>query len=225
MHLMTRVLALADEVEESLYGPRLADLRPAVVVACGDLPFDYLEYIVTMVNVPLLFVPGNHDADLSPQRQRVEPGELLTPFLSEQLSDPPGPSGCISVDGDVADAAGLRIAGLGGSIRYSGGPNQYTQAQMRRRAGKLRLRLTKRRLRDTRGVDILLTHAPPRGVGDGEDFAHQGFEALHGLVRRLAPGLMIHGHVHPYGRPDGDRTMGTTTVVNAVPYRILEVEI
>jgi hypothetical protein len=221
---MTRVLALADEVSEAFYGPRLAKIHPDVVVACGDLPFDYLEYVVTILNVPLLYVPGNHDPDLSPKRERVEPGELLKPFLDDALADPPGPLGCTSVDGDVVDAAGLRVAGLGGSLRYSGGPNQYTQGEMRRRARRLRVRLTRRRFKDSRELDILLTHAPPLGLGDGEDLAHRGLEAHLTLMTKVTPKVLIHGHVHPYGIPDADRIVGPTTIVNAVPYRILEVE-
>jgi Icc-related predicted phosphoesterase len=217
------VLALADEEAGVLYTSKLPALRPEVVVACGDLPFDYLEYVVTMLNVPLLYVPGNHDPDLSPKRQRVAPGELASPFLSARLDEPPGPKGCVNVDGTVADAADLRIAGLGGSLRYSAGPNQYTQAEMRRRAFRLRCRLTRRRVGDARGVDLLITHAPPRGLGDGEDPAHRGFDALHALVRRLRPMMLVHGHVHPYGQTREDRVVGATTVVNAVAYRMLEV--
>ncbi|MFN2491003.1 MAG: metallophosphoesterase [Actinomycetota bacterium] len=220
---MTRVLALSDEVSDSLYGPTLGRLVPDLVVACGDLPFDYLEYVVTMLNVPLLYVPGNHDPDVSPDRQRAEPGELLTPFLSRSLEEPPGPQGCTNVDGRVVDAGGLRIAGLGGSIRYGRGPNQYTQAQMRRRALRLQLRLLRRRLSGRQGLDILITHAPPLGLGDGEDPAHRGFRALHWLVARATPRILVHGHVHPYGQLQGDRTIGATKVVNAVAYRCLEV--
>jgi Icc-related predicted phosphoesterase len=94
---------------------------------------------------------------------------------------------------------------------------------MHRRALRLRLRIARRRLRDARRVDILLTHAPPRGVGDGSDPAHRGIEAHRVLVTKLAPQFLIHGHVHPYGLPEHNQVIGTTTVVNAVPHRILEV--
>ncbi len=128
------------------------------------------------------------------------------------------------MDGRIEDVAGLRVAGLGGSIRYREGPNQYTQKEMRGRARRLRRRAAARRLRRRRGVDVLLTHAPPLGVGDEEDPAHQGFEALLDLVERLSPKFLIHGHIHPYGEARPDRQLGTTTVVNAVPFRLLEVE-
>ena len=220
---MTRVLAVADEVAPVLYTERLTKIHPDLVLGCGDLPFDYLEYLVTVTNVPLLYVPGNHDADLDPRRQRVPAGELGKPFLSSYLEDPPGPRGCVNVDLDIAEAASLRVVGLGGSIRYSPGPNQYTQAEMSRRARRLRWRVAKKKMRHGGGVNILLTHSPPRGLGDGNDPAHQGFRALNNLIGALAPKLLVHGHVHPYGQVFHDRVVDGTTVVNAVPYRILEV--
>ena len=88
----------------------------------------------------------------------------------------------------------------------------------------MRRRAAARGLRGRRGVDVLLTHAPPFGVGDEDDLAHQGFEALLTLVERLTPKLLVHGHIHPYGEAKPDRRLGTTTVVNAVPFRLLEVE-
>src|SRR5258705_3479080 len=123
---MTRILAVADEVDEGLYGERLPDLSPDLVLACGDLPFDYLEFIVSRLDVPLVFVPGNHDPDLVPH------GELWRPLRVDEPEV--GPPGCINADGRVVEVAGLRVAGLGGSVRYRPRPHQYTQSEMRWRA-------------------------------------------------------------------------------------------
>ncbi len=218
---MPRILAVADEVDESLGGEALAQLRPDLVLSAGDLPFDYLEYLVTVLNVPLLYVPGNHDPELRERRE-----ELAWPPSVElkDTRDPVGPLGCTNVDGRIEDVAGIRVAGLGGSVRYREGPNEYTQKEMRGRARWLRRRAAVRGVHGRRGVDVLLTHAPPLGVGDEDDPAHQGFEAFMQLVERLSPKLLVHGHVHPYGQARPDRLLGTTTVVNAVPFRLLEVE-
>jgi Calcineurin-like phosphoesterase len=219
---MTRVLALADEVHEPLYGPKVRSLRTDLVVACGDLPFDYLEYIVTMTNVPLAYVPGNHDPDLSKRARGPDQPPIMSAPIANLLVDPPGPQGCMSVDGCVLEVAGVTVAGLGGSIRYSTGPNQYTQKEMTWRALRLEFR-HRRRLRGRRGVDLLVTHSPPLGVGDGQDPAHEGFKAFHRLVHKLAPRALVHGHVHPHGSPSGDYFMGPTKIVNAVAYKLLEV--
>ena len=211
---MTRILAIADEVDEALYGEKLKLLHPELVVSAGDLPFDYLEYIVSSLDVPLVYVPGNHDRDLS----SADP--TWAPLRAERT--PRGARGAINADGGILDAAGLRIAGLGGSHRYRKGPNQYSQSGMGLRALALEARGRARRALDGHGVDILLTHAPPAGLGDAEDTAHRGFEAFHRLVKALRPRLLVHGHIHPYGAPQVDRRIGDTMVVNAIPSRLIE---
>jgi calcineurin-like phosphoesterase family protein len=216
---MVRVLAVSDEVDEGLY----ADLGRArsveLILACGDLPFEYLRYLMNGLDVPLVFVPGNHDPDVSGYRTSragltVRAG-LPTPT--------PWPAGAVNADGRVVDVGGLRIAGLGGSLRYRDGPNQYRERQQARRARALARRAQWRRRRDGRGVDVLLTHAPPRGVGDGDDPPHRGFECLHPLVDRLGTPLLLHGHVHPYGAAVVDRSIGTTVVRNVVGRHLFEI--
>ncbi|MGH2635103.1 MAG: metallophosphoesterase family protein [Actinomycetota bacterium] len=216
---MTRILAIADEPFPGL--PDVLDARPDLVLSCGDLPWEDLERIVDHANVPLLFVPGNHDPALVP----ASGGTVWSPTISiRDLADPPGPRGCVNVDGRIEEARGLRVAGLGGSIRYREGPHQYTQAQMARRARRLARRARWKRLRDGRGVDVLIAHSPPKGLGDEDDRAHEGFAAFHGLVRRLRPRLLLHGHIHPYGMSRPDRYLDDTRVVNVVPYKVLELD-
>jgi uncharacterized protein len=212
---VTRILAIADEVDEALYGDKLARLRPDLIVSCGDLPFDYLEHLASRVNVPLVYVPGNHDPELRPPDTTWSPLSPHAPSL--------GPPGADNADGRILDSAGLRIAGLGGSIRYKPGPNQYTQAQMRFRGLSLGFRIRLKPARSGTKLDVLLTHAPPFGVGAREDAAHVGFTAFHRIIKDLAPKVLIHGHVHPYGRTEPPRRLGSTLIVNAVPSRIVEV--
>jgi len=207
---MTRVLAVADEVSESLENGLLPELRPDVILGCGDLPFEYLEYLVSRSNVPVLYVPGNHDPALKP------PDPLWSGTTARGAGV--GAQGCINVDGRIETVAGLRIAGLGGSIRYREGPNQYTQAQMTRRALALELRVRLSRHR----VDVLITHSPPFGHHDSDDPAHIGFTSLNPLVERLRPRILFHGHVLQYGPTAAEERVGTTLIVNAIPYRLLE---
>ena len=145
------------------FGPTSArSAAPSLILGCGDLPFEYLGRLMNALDVPLVFVPGNHDPDLSGYRVS-RAGLTLRAGLPAR---PPWPDGAVSADGRVVDVAGLRIAGLGGCRRYSPGPNQYSDRQQARRARRLaaRARLAPRGRRE---VDVLLTHAPPRGVGDG----------------------------------------------------------
>jgi uncharacterized protein len=212
---MTRILAIADEVDEAIYGDKLERLRPDLVLSCGDLPFDYLEYIVSRVNVPLIYVPGNHDPGL------VAADTTWSPLGVDPA--PPGPQGCDNADGRVLEVLGLRIGGLGGSIRYKPGPNQYTQAQMRRRALALEFRLRLKRSRGGRKLDLLLTHAPPFAGGPPADPAHAGFVAFNRIAKTLEPAVHLHGHVHLYGRSQPERKVGNTRIINAVPSRLIEI--
>jgi Icc-related predicted phosphoesterase len=188
-----------------------------VVVGCGDLPFDYLEYLVSRLDVPVLYVPGNHDPSLKP------PDTSWTPLRAAVHLPPPGPQGCTNIDGRVVELRGTRFAGLGGSLRYKAGPNQYSQGQMGRRALKLELRLRLNRVRDGRKLDVLVTHAPPYGVADAKDSTHVGFVAVLRLLQSLHPLVALHGHVHPYGRTLPERRVGVTRVINVVPSRLIDV--
>jgi hypothetical protein len=212
---LTRVLAVADEVDEAFYGDKLISLRPELVLSCGDLPFDYLEYLVSRLDVPLLYVPGNHDPSLRPADTTWTPLQAETPAL--------GPQGCQNIDGRLVEVQGLRIAGLGGSLRYRRGANQYSQAEMRRRALNLELWIRLKRVRRGRKLDILVTHAPPFGIAQAQDAAHTGFVALVRLIRTFQPILAVHGHVHPYGRTQPEQLIGATRIVNAVPARLIEI--
>ncbi len=211
-----RILAVADEVDDFLYGDKLQTLSPDFIVSCGDLPFDYLEFLVSSLNVPLVYVPGNHDPNVKP---------LDTTFVALDHRIPiPGPEGCDNVDGRVLEVQGLRVAGLGGSLRYKDGPNQYTQAQMRWRAVKLEVRVRLKRVRSAhRKLDVLITHAPPFGVATAKDDAHVGFVAFHRIIRGFQPQLLVHGHVHPYGKAQPERIVEGTRIVNAIPSRLIEV--
>lgn len=195
-----RILFISDVEEQWLYGSWGGERTEGVelVVSCGDLPAAYLEHIVTLANVPLLYVRGNHDTAYERQ--------------------PPG--GCVSIDGHLRDVGGLRIMGLGGSIRYNEQVYGFTEAEMRRRAARLALLASA-----TGGVDILVTHAPARGYGDLDDLPHRGFGAIGTLVERVRPRYLVHGHVHlSYGRIERVRTHPCgTTIINACGSYVLDV--
>jgi len=214
------VLAVADEVDDALLADPHAVRAAELIVACGDLPFEYLGRLMNVLDVPLVFVPGNHDPDISGYRT----SRAGLPLRAGLPARPPWPEGAVSAEQRVVDAAGLRLAGLGGSRRYSAGPNQYTEWQQARRARSLARRARWRRFHDGRGVDVLLTHAPPAGTGDGDDPPHQGFAAVHRLTARLQPALLLHGHVHLHGPPPGTHRIGRTVVRNIVGRHLLEIE-
>ena len=213
-----RVLAVSDEVDEGLLSDASRVRSARLVVACGDLPAEYLGALMDTLGVPLVYVPGNHDPDQS--GYRISRAGLIT--RAGFPARPPWPPGALNADGRVVDVAGLRIAGLGGCLRYGDGPNQYTEWQQARRARGLRRRARWRGLRDRRRVDVLLTHAPPRDVGDGDDPPHRGFACYHALTAALAPAVLLHGHVHPYGAVPPEGRLGRTAVRNVTGWHLFE---
>lgn len=226
---MVRILCIADEESPRLWAGHARELRPDLVLAAGDLPWGYLEHIASCVDAPLLFVPGNHDPAVA--RGRLHRSGM---HVHAGLPVPdPRPHGGINADGRVVEAAGLRIAGLGGCVRYRPGPNQYSQAEFTRKASRLARLARRHRKRSRRagggatspGIDILLTHAPPRHCGDEEDAPHHGIEALHPLIEQLTPRLLVHGHIHPYGQRRPDRQVGGTTIRNVVPYKVFDLPV
>jgi len=214
-----RVLAVSDEVDDALLADVTAVRGAALILACGDLPFEYLGALMNRLDVPLAFVPGNHDPDLSGYRSSRAGLTLRAGMPARE----PWPDGAVNADGRVVDVAGLRVAGLGGCLRYSDGPNQYTEGQQARRARALRARAGWRRMRDGRPVDVLITHAAPRGVGDGDDPPHRGFTALLGLAAALRPAALLHGHVRPTVGPARPGRLGSAMVANVTGWHLLRI--
>ncbi len=193
-------MILADHKSRLLYDyydpERIKDID--LIISCGDLPQGYLSFFVTLCNVPLLYVKGNHDTnyDISP------------------------PEGCICIDGKLFVYKGVRILGLGGSMQYiPDAKNQYTEQQMRRRIRRLSLKLWRHK-----GFDILVAHAPAYQVNDLPDLPHRGFAAFLTLMDKYKPKFFLHGHVHSNYAPGFKRidTYGMTTVVNAYEFHVIE---
>jgi Icc-related predicted phosphoesterase len=194
-----RILAISDEEIPALwdyYTPGRLDGYD-LIISCGDLKADYLSFLVTMAHCPVLYVHGNHDGSY----------------------DRLPPEGCDCIDDQIVEYRGLRILGLGGCRWYHEGPHQYTEAQMRRRIRKLRFALWK-----SKGVDIVVTHAPPKGLGDDTDPAHHGFEALVELLDKYHPKYLLHGHVHLRYSQENTRDMeyNGSHVINVCPRYTME---
>jgi hypothetical protein len=216
---VTRILAIADETTAALSPQAIKEIAPDVVVSCGDLPFSYVEYVASAANRGVLFVPGNHDPSL-----KREPASPVHPMTFEhEWNRQKGPVGGFNLDGRIVEEHGLTFAGLGGSIRYRPGANQYSERHMWWKVAALRARRRLRALRGKGRIDVLVTHSPPRGIGDMDDKAHRGFESYRGLIESFRPQVMLHGHIHPHGFDKPDRVLGDVRIINVVPYRVIEV--
>ena len=195
-----KILVLADQKSKYLYDFYEPDKLKGIdlIISCGDLSPSYLTFFVTLCNVPLLYVKGNHDGKYE-----------KTP-----------PEGCICIEDDIYVHEGIRIMGLGGSMEYiPRSSNQYTERAMRRRVQRLWFKLWWRK-----GFDILVTHAPAYQVNDLEDLPHRGFQVFRDLMEKYEPKFFFHGHVHAnYGRGfKRTDTYGKTTIVNGFEYYIVD---
>jgi Icc-related predicted phosphoesterase len=196
-----KILSVSDMVVPEL--SNRFDARPfegvELVISCGDLPPEYLAFIRERLDVPLFYVRGNHDL-----RYRSAP-----------------PTGCVNIHRRRITFKGIRILGLEGSRWYNGGPIQYREYQMRRMIWRMLPNLWL-----SGGVDMVITHAPPRHIHDAEDRCHRGFESYLKLIRRVQPRFFIHGHIHTHFTDPSQRVtrVGKTQVINTFAFHLLELE-
>jgi len=206
-----KILAVSDSVDDRLYSSSAREnlKNVSLVLGCGDLPYEYLEFLVSALNVPLLYVPGNHDP------------------CYEERNPAARADGCEFLDRRVMRVKGLSIAGIGGSVRYQPErPNQYTQAEMYFRTRSFFPALFWNRLHYGSVLDIMIAHSPPSGIHDDDDLAHTGFSAFLDLIRIFTPRFFLRGHVMAYksNLVPTVTQVGATTVINVYPYRLVEVE-
>ncbi|HEX8990708.1 MAG TPA: metallophosphoesterase [Anaerolineales bacterium] len=205
-----KILALSDQVVDRIYGlvsqGHFAGVE--LILGCGDLPYSYLEYIISLLNVPLFYVPGNHDPVYNPR------------FASARAE------GGTNLDLRGARSKGLLLAGFGGCNRYRpDGVNQYTQSEAYVRAAQLMPRLLWNRLRYGRSLDILITHSPAFGVHDEDEQAHRGLKAINWILSWARPRYHFHGHTHFFrNNLEASVTrLGPTSSMNVFPYKMIEI--
>ncbi len=197
-----KVMFIADEESKAMwdyYDPRRTE-GVELIISCGDLKPSYLEFLETMVNCPLLYVKGNHDRQYAQQP----------------------PLGCVCIDDRVYDYKGLRILGLGGSMRY----NPDTDCQFSEEEMQARIRKVNRQIVLMNGFDLLVTHAPAKGYGDMDDLPHRGFDCFNTLMEKWKPKYMVHGHVHQtysYKFERERQHSSGTKIINAYESYILDI--
>jgi uncharacterized protein len=203
-----RILAVSDIEDEALLASLPARAGTVdLVLGCGDLPYQYLDRVATELGAPIRAVHGNHDVELA------------------SVDDPQVRNWWEGIDlhARVVALNGALIGGLEGSKRYNQGPFQSEEFDMWLAILRMLPSLVMNRIRRGRFLDILVTHAPPRGIHDRPDRAHQGFAAFRTFLRLFAPRYQVHGHTHVYDARTSTADMfGRTTVVNAYGARTIE---
>lgn len=195
-----KILAVSDYTSKELI-QRVEDGQlPEIdlTISCGDLDPEYLTFLRDRINRPLIYVKGNHDIRYSSSN----------------------PRGCEDIHGRIIRFGSLHIMGLEGCMWYNGGPNQYTEAMMKKQLFWMKLQIWK-----NRPIHMVVTHAPPRHIHDREDRCHMGFENFRRLIDKTAPDYFIHGHIHQeFDRLDDRITrFNGTNVINTCGYTLFEV--
>lgn len=198
-----RILAVADEIDPSLWGHLDREaLGPLdLLVSSGDLPPDYLSYLEGSLRVPFVFVMGNHDLDEAWARAAAR---LL----------PARKSGA-----RLTEAAGVGIALLDWP-----GPDRIRTRSQDRIAWRQALRLWLSVTLGARRPEIVVSHVAPDQVLDPRDVYHRSFAAYRWLARRLRPALWLHGHTTPASVPERVTQLGQTTSVNVTGAYLIELE-
>ncbi len=206
-----KILAVSDRVLDKLYSSQAGQLFPDVdlLVGCGDLPIYYLDFLTSALDVPLVYVRGNHDDG----PQYAADGKIWSDVR-----------GGTDIHGKVVERKGLILAGLQGSMRYKPyGEYMYTEAEMRMAVAQMAPRLLWNRQRYGRALDILVTHSPPYGIHDRPDLPHTGFKVFLSFLRMFKPRYLLHGHIHVYRQDEiVDSSYGDTTILNVYPYRMID---
>jgi Icc-related predicted phosphoesterase len=208
-----RILAVADAVSPMIYSENFPGNLPPfdLILSAGDFPGHVLEFMATKQTLQPVYVLGNH-------------GDAY--IRDAQTDEVRLPGGCINAHMKVIDYKGLLIAGIEGSGKYRPGNHQYTESQYSWMVNRLSVKLAFNKLTKGRGLDILLTHAAPKGPHEGEDFPHRGIPAFNRLIENWKPKLHVHGHVHLNGvnAPREYTTESGVRVVNAFEFTMIEMD-
>jgi uncharacterized protein len=205
-----KLLTLSDIELPQIYSPKIKDRFGDVdlAISCGDLSYYYLEFIISSLDIPLYFVRGNHAKDVEYGCAGPRKAPWGAKDLHRQVIHEP--------------ETGLLLAGIEGSLRYNDGDFQYTQAEMWSMVLGLVPALLWNKLIYGRFLDIFISHAPPWGIHDQNDRAHQGIKAFKWLIKIFQPTYHLHGHIHVYKPGTVTRTkVGETIVLNTYGYRTL----
>lgn len=208
-----KILAISDIEHPRIYDQNIKDRfgKMDLVLACGDLPNFYLDYIISMLDIPMFFVNGNH-----------VPQSLRNPNRNQEA-----PQGAFDLHKQVIYLRefDLILAGIEGCQKYNKGKHQYTQGDMWIMVFGLIPKLLWNKWLYGRYLDIFVAHAPAWKLNDETDLAHQGIKAFRWLIETFHPKVFLHGHVHTYrNHPSQVLQHGQTSIYNAYGYQVIDLD-
>lgn len=224
-----KILAVSDKDDSKLQACILQNMKFLqdidIVISCGDISRQYLEFLVDSLKKPLFFVKGNH--------QTFHPSDhngYLEKFLADVYeTDKHLNFGGINLHARVEQFQDYILVGFEGSMRYNKGPFQYTQQEMTKIVKKMETTLYLIQFKDfilgrKKRKIIAVSHAPISGVHDQEDLCHRGFARFKNFLNKFKPVIWLHGHIHFNDQRNAQISkIDETLVVNAYGFHIVNI--
>ena len=241
-----KILCVSDYIDPLIYSTGVKKNFPDIdlILCAGDLPMEYIDFIVSVFNKPTYFIFGNHDlkefkyyhkARFSAVSTAQDAAASLSGVKSANMHTHEHNHGAVYAGFRVVNTSlkinhparkkptPLLIAGASGSRNYNGGLCQYTESQMKLNLLGMLPRLIYNKIRYGRFLDIFLTHATPLGFHDMPDPCHKGFESFNWFLKKFKPDLMVHGHIHLYDqRAERVGKLNDSVVVNAYAHHVID---
>lgn len=231
-----KILCVSDFVDPMIYNQNVKEVFSDVdlILAAGDLPLDYIDFMVTILNKPTYWIFGNHN--LKEYKYYCRDHQNAPQHMTKNASDTTHFHGGTHLGFKTAVCPSLSytnpknrkqtpllIAGIDGSLKYNNGECQFTEGQMKFKLLCMIPQLIMNKIKYGRYLDIFLTHASPRHIHDHEDQCHKGFECFNWFLQKFKPSVMIHGHIHLYDmREERIGKYYDTTVINAYSHVLID---
>lgn len=232
-----KILCVSDYVDPLIYNQNVKEAFSDIdlILCAGDLPMDYVDFIVTVFNKPTYFIFGNHNLKEFPYYHK-EANAVPSAKMMHEMNNNTHAHGATYLgfksfvdnrlmieDSATGKKRPLLIAGCSGTLKYNKGMCQYSDFQMKMKLLKLAPKLFLNKLKYGHYLDIFMTHASPRHIHDHEDPCHLGFECYNWFLQKFKPTYMVHGHIHLYDmREERVGNYYDTTVVNAYAHYVIE---
>ena len=216
---MKKILCVSDQIDPVIYSKNIKDRYGDIdfIIAAGDLPMEYLDFVQSALNKPLFFIFGAHylkalthyHPEMAEKNENDEINKYKkdNPFKSENGT---------YIGFKTVKADNLLIAGISGAKKENDGKNQFTEKQMKRRLFLLLLKLLPNKIKYGRYADIVVSHAPI--------ISTSGFKCFEKFIKLVKPGYWLHGSIHIHNAKTArSLSIGKTEVINVYSRHILEI--
>ncbi|MBN1383369.1 MAG: metallophosphoesterase [Elusimicrobia bacterium] len=206
-----KILFVTDNVSPIIYSEKIKERfgECDLVISCGDLPFNYYDFIVSTLNKPLYYIRGNHFTHNDEKQQKIF-----------------DPDGGKNIHKKIVRFNNISFCGFEGCLKYNNSDRiQYSEFDMNLTIQTMKPRFWWNRIRYGTFIDLIISHAPPKGFGTPNELCHKGFSSLRRLVEKYQPRYLVHGHIHIYDRNKSRISMlGKTKIINAYDHYVLDTE-